>query len=104
MSVPEPMQTNTLRQKNEKQSFSKVYLCWEDMMILRRAGSVDGWVGGHFWLVNIFSLLRRHGLSNNTTNDSDDNSIACGHISHSDEGISRIEVSIDLLPRLWLLQ
>ena len=72
-----------------------VYLCWEDMMVLIRPGSVDGWVGGHFWLVNIFSLLRRHGLSNNITNDSDDNSIACGHISHSDEGTIRIEVPID---------
>ena len=71
-----------------------VYLCWEDMMVLRRAGSGDGWFGGHFWLIN-FSLLRRHGLSNNTTNDSDDNNIACGHISHSDEGTIRIEVPID---------
>ena len=63
-------------------------------MVLRRAGSVDRWFGGHFWLIN-FSILRRYGLSNNTTNDSDDNNIACGHISHSDEGTIRIEVPID---------
>ena len=43
-----------IKKRNEKQSFSMIYLCWEDMMVLRRAGSVDRWVGGHFWLVNIF--------------------------------------------------